>query len=140
VEDLAVSARSEQAIQALLRFGDLAWFSLPAETHPVHGYRQVPYMGFRYKSPREKVARLIEEVTRDWRTEVAWTLDRTRRNWVLVPSRILSEAQGLDNPAFADVVHSVNVQDPQFCAKALSDLELIIQRLQEVPVPEDLSD
>ncbi|MPY50288.1 hypothetical protein [Streptomyces acidicola] len=123
-------------MQVLSRFGELAWFSLPAETHPVYGYPQVPYMGWRYASPREGVAQLIEHSVSELQTQVEWTLDRTKRNWLLLPSRILSEAQGLDNPGFADVVHSINVHDQNFCFKALSDLELIIQSLQEVSIPE----
>ncbi|GAA4039156.1 hypothetical protein [Streptomyces shaanxiensis] len=131
-----MSARSVKAKQALTRFGELAWFSLPVEVNPVFGYPQVSYMGWRYQLPREGVAQLIEDVVRELQTQVEWTLDRTRRNWVLLPSRILIEAQGLEDPAFANVVHSINVHDQEFCSAALTDLELIIQRLQAVPIPE----
>lgn len=93
-------------------------------------------MGWRYASPRERVAQLIEETVRALPTQVEWTLDRTRRNWLLLPTRLLNEAQGLHNPAFAEVVHSVNVQDQEFCFRALSDFELIIESLRQVPIPE----
>jgi hypothetical protein len=124
-------------MRALSRFGELAWFSLTAETHPVYGYSQVPYMGWRYASPREGVAQLVEEAIKELPTQVEWTLDRSRRNWLLLPSRILSEAQGLENPAFADAVHSINIHDQEFCFRALADIELIIQCLQETSTPED---
>lgn len=130
-----MSTRSTRAMQVLSRFGELAWFSLPTEKHPVYGYPQVPYLGWRYRSAQEDVARLMEDAVRALPTQVDWTLDRTRKNWVLVPTRILREAQGLDNPAFANVVHSVNTQDQEFCFRALSDLDLILQRLQQIPIP-----
>lgn len=103
----------------------------------MYGYPQVPYMGWRYTSTQEDVAHLIENSVGALSTNVEWTLDRTRKNWVLIPTRILREAHGLDNPAFANVVHSVNTQDHQFCFKALSDLDLILQRLQQVPIPKE---
>lgn len=126
-----MSTRSTQSRQALSRFGELAWFSLTLDSHPVYGYLQVPYMGWRYANPREEVAQLIEDVVKTSPTQVEWTLDRTRRNWLLLPTRILHDAQGLENPAFADAVHSVSVEDQEFCSRALSDFELIIQRLQQ---------
>lgn len=123
-------------MQALSRFGELAWFSLPVEINPYYGYPQVPRLGWRYKSPQVNVGQFIEEVVKEVHTQVDWTLDRTRRNWVLLPSRILSEAHGLEDPAFSNVVHSINTCDQEFCLKALADLELITQHLQEVPIPE----
>ncbi|MGN9756186.1 hypothetical protein [Streptomyces sp. SD31] len=131
-----MSTRSSQAKRALSRFGELAWFSLPVETNPYYGYPQVPYLGWRYKSPQENVAELVEEAVREVRTQVDWTLDRTRRNWILLPSRILSEAHGLEDPEFSNVVHSINTQDQEFCFKALADLELIIRHLQDFPILE----
>jgi hypothetical protein len=131
-----VSTRSVQARQALSRFGELAWFSLPAETHPLHGYPQVPYMGWRYKAPHDGIAEFLESVVRGVQTQLEWTLDRSKRNWVLLPSRILHEAQGLENPAFASTVHDINVQDRVFCLKAQSDLELIIRSLRETSAPQ----
>ncbi|WP_143669967.1 hypothetical protein [Streptomyces sp. Ag109_G2-15] len=122
-------------MRTLSRFGELAWFKLPVEYNPVHGYHQVPYMGWRYTSPQEDIAQLIEDAVEGLPTQVEWTLDRSRRNWILLPSRILREAQGLENPAFANIVHSINVQDQEFCLKALSDFDLIILHLQQIPIP-----
>ncbi|MER6156220.1 hypothetical protein ABT147_11820 [Streptomyces sp. NPDC001868] len=132
-----MSTRSARAMEVLSRFGELEWFSLPAEKHPVYGYPQVPYMGWRYTSARESVAHLIEDAVRALPTQVEWTLDRTRKNWLLVPTRILHEAQGLNSPAFANIVHSVNTQDQEFCFEALSDLGLILEHLHQVALPEE---
>jgi hypothetical protein len=134
---MIVSSRGEQAVQALSRFGELAWFKLPTEFNAAYGYAQVPYMGWRYAFPGEGVAQLIEAAVRDLPTRVDWEIDRTRRNWVLVPTRVLREAHGLADPSFRDVVHSINVQDQEFCLKALSDFELIIQHLLQVHISED---
>ncbi len=93
-------------------------------------------MGWRYAFPEEGVAQLIEAAVRALPTQIDWEIDRTRRNWVLVPTRVLREAQGLADPSFRDVVHSINVQDQEFCLKALSDFDLIIQHLLQVHISE----
>ncbi|MGW2098579.1 hypothetical protein ACWCPX_12885 [Streptomyces olivaceoviridis] len=128
--------RNTEAMQALSRFGELTWFKLPTEYNNVYGYYQVPYLGWRYACPRDDIAQYIEDAVSEVPTQVEWGLDRTRRNWVLLPSRIWREAHGLEDPAFSDVVHSINTQDQEFCLMALSDLELIVQHLQQIPVPE----
>jgi hypothetical protein len=76
-----VSSRGEQAVQALSRFGELAWFKLPKEFNAVYVYAQVPYMGWRYAFPEEGVAQLIEAAVRALPTQVDWEIDRTRRSW-----------------------------------------------------------
>ncbi|MFF3633759.1 hypothetical protein [Streptomyces sp. NPDC002250] len=130
-----MSTRTVDAMKALSRFGELAWFKLPTEYNDEYGYHQVAYMGWRYKAPREGVDQFIEDVVKGVPTQLAWVLDRTRRNRILLPDRVLLEAGGLGNPAFADVVHSVNTRDQEFCMASISDLALIVQHLQRVPVP-----
>ncbi|MGW2639440.1 hypothetical protein [Streptomyces sp. NPDC001348] len=125
-------------MQALSRFGELAWFKLPKEYNDIYDYHQVPYMGWRFISPQEGVAQYIADAVREIPTQTEWELDTTRRNWVLLPSRILREAQGLADPAFSDVIHSIDTQDQDFCRKALSDFNLIILHLQQIPIPEGL--
>lgn len=88
-----MSTRSARAMKVLSRLGELAWFSLPSEKHPVYRYPQVPYMGWRYTSAEEDTAHPIEEVVGALSTKVEWTLDRTRKSWLLVPTRILREAK-----------------------------------------------
>ncbi|GHC48480.1 hypothetical protein GCM10010309_03900 [Streptomyces violaceochromogenes] len=134
---MIVSSRGERAVQALSRSGELEWFKLPTAFNATYGYAQVPYMGWRYVFPEEGVAQLIEAAVRALPTQVDWEIDRTRRNWMLVPMRVLREAHGLADPSFRDVVHSINVQDQEFCLKALSDFELIIQHLLQVHISED---
>lgn len=122
-------------MKALSRFGELAWFKLPAEYNHEYGYHQVAYMGWRYTAPKEGIDQFIEDAVKGVSTQLEWTLDKTRRNWILLPNRVLLEAQGLENPAFADVIHSMNTQDQEFCIKSISDIDLIVQHLQRVPTP-----
>ncbi|MEV6408173.1 hypothetical protein AB0M58_35385 [Streptomyces bobili] len=131
-----MSTRGEQAIKALSRFGELAWFKLPLEVNPRYGYTQVPYMGWRYTTPQERIARHIEAAVKELPTQLDWTVDRTRKNWVIVPTRILCEAGGLSDPAFRDTVQAVNENDHDFCSRALIDFESIIRHLQHIPIPE----
>lgn len=93
-------------------------------------------LGWRYVSPRGDIALYIEDAVSKIPTQVEWALDRTRRNWILLPGRLRNEAQGLEDPAFSDVVHSINTQDQEFCLKALSYLDLIVRHLQQIPIPE----
>ncbi|WP_432083415.1 hypothetical protein [Streptomyces sp. WAC 04229] len=123
-------------MQTLSRFGELEWFGLSAESNSVHGYLQVPRMKWRYKNRGEHTARLIEGAVREAHTQVEWTLDRTRRNWVLLPSRVIIEAQGLMSPAYSDVIHRIAMEDQGFCRRAIFDFDLIIACLQEVVIPE----
>ncbi|MFD9092184.1 hypothetical protein [Streptomyces collinus] len=130
-----MSKRSTAAVQALRRFGELVWFKIPEEYNYVYGYHQVPYMGWRYMSPQDEIAQYIEDAVKEVRTRVEWELDRSRRNWILLPRRILCEAHGVEGPAFAEVVHAVTVHDQEFCLDAISDLEQIVLRLQQIPIP-----
>ncbi|WP_328753543.1 hypothetical protein OHT57_31465 [Streptomyces sp. NBC_00285] len=59
-----------KAMQSLGRFGELAWFSLPAEIHPVYGYLQIPYIGWRYKAPSEEISQFIEDSVEGLTTQV----------------------------------------------------------------------
>ncbi|MFF9275398.1 hypothetical protein [Streptomyces griseosporeus] len=128
-------SRAEKAMETLSRFGELAWFKLPTEQNPQYGYRQVTYMGWRYLSPREGLDEFIEGAVREVPTQLDWTFDRSGRNWMLLPSRILEEAQGFSQPGFSDTLHSINLNEPDFCISSLSDFDLIIQHLRNISPP-----
>lgn len=122
-------------MQVLSKFGELAWFKLPTEVNPTYGYPQVPYMGWRYRAPREGLAHFLESAIGNLPTEVEWILDSSQRNWVLTPTRITRAAGGLANPAFSEAAHLINSQDREFCLKAQSDFHVIIQHLEQLEVP-----
>lgn len=94
-------------------------------------------MGWRYRSPTEEIAGFIEGAVKSTPTQTEWTLDRTGKNWVLVPTRLVQVAQGLGDPKFKEAVHSLNTQDQDFCSLALSDFDLIVNRLLHASVPEE---
>ncbi|NEC52753.1 hypothetical protein G3I18_30010 [Actinospica acidiphila] len=129
--------RTSRAIKALGKLGELAWWGISAEINSVHGCCQVPCMRWRYKAPSEATAQLIDEVVRASPTQVEWTLDRTRRNWVLLPTRVVIEASGLDGPAFSNVVQRITVEDQAFCRQAQTDLDLIVSGLHAAPSVDD---
>ncbi|MDT6983841.1 hypothetical protein ACFSUJ_12730 [Streptomyces lusitanus] len=131
-----MSKRSALAARTLSRFGELEWYGLSAESNPVHGYLQVPLMKWRFKARSERTAQLIRESVRASSTQVEWTLDTSRRNWVLLPSRVSNEARGLANPAFSKALELIITQDQEFCRRALADFERIISDLREVSIPE----
>lgn len=132
-----MSTRSTQAVQALSRFGELAWFKLPAEYNHVFNYYQVPYMGWRYKSIRQGIEEVIEDAVKEPATQLEWILDRSRRNWILLPRRVHQEAGGLADPSFSETIQSINTNDQEFCLKALSDIDLIIARINQISIPKD---
>ncbi|MGW2486748.1 hypothetical protein ACWCV9_05935 [Streptomyces sp. NPDC001606] len=109
---------------------------LSADYNNIYNYHPVAYMGWRFKAPSEEIAQAIDNAIQESPTQTEWTLDRTRRNWVLVPTRVLQEAQGLSNPAFSDVIRTTAIQDQEFCLTTISDLDLIVQHLQQVATPE----
>ncbi|MEV6478905.1 hypothetical protein [Streptomyces sp. NPDC051576] len=92
-------------------------------------------MKWRYASPRAGTSQLLEDSVRELPTQVDWTLGTTQKNWILIPSRILDESHGFEDPAFMEAVNQTNVQDQDFCLKALADFRLIIQHLQQIPAP-----
>ncbi|MGA5124071.1 hypothetical protein ACPCAG_12240 [Streptomyces pseudogriseolus] len=131
-----MSKRSALAARTLSRFGELEWFGLSAESNPVHGYLQVPLMKWRFKVRSGRTAHLISDSVRASSTQVEWTLDVSRRNWVLLPSRVFNEARGLANPAFSEAIELITTQDQEFCRRALADFEHSISGLREVSIRE----
>lgn len=119
----------EHAGRVLSRFGELEWFRSSALTHPVYGYQQVPHLGFRFREPREEIAGLIREVLRDFTGRVEWTLDTTRKNWLLVPTAVMARENEADAKWFSNALVDM-VSDQEFCLSALSDLREIIEMLR----------
>ncbi|WP_393060485.1 hypothetical protein [Streptomyces sp. LN549] len=87
--------RNERARQVLSRFGDVAWFRSPVERHPVNGYLQVAFVGWRYTEPREELKTVFDSAVREAPKQVEWTFG-SARNWMIVPTRLIQEA-GADN-------------------------------------------
>lgn len=117
-------------MRTLARAGELAWFKSSAGTHPLYGYEQLPYLGMRYTDPKGGPATLIERAVNETPTRVEWTFQRTRANWLLAPSRLFDE---MDEPGdFQKVAHAITTNDQDFCTAALSDLDDMISRLEQL--------
>lgn len=54
------------------------------ERHPLHGYLQVAFVGWRYAEPREDLKAAFEAAVREAPEEVEWAF-RSVRNWMIVP-------------------------------------------------------
>ncbi|MEV8423673.1 hypothetical protein [Streptomyces niveus] len=101
------------------------------ERHPLHGYLQVAFVGWRYAEPREDLKAAFEAAVREAPEEVEWTF-RSVRNWMIVPTRLLQEA-GPDGERFNEAMDAIRQSDQEFCAATAGDLERILQALSETP-------
>ncbi|MEV8226715.1 hypothetical protein AB0P41_11750 [Streptomyces sp. NPDC079167] len=124
--------RNERAKQVLSRFGDVVWFRSPTERHPVYGYLQVAFVGWRYAEPDDQLKKIFESAVRETPKQVEWTFKSTR-NWMIVPSRLIQEA-GPDGQNFNQAMDLIRQSDEDFCAKTAGDLEKIFQTLSEAPI------
>lgn len=128
-----MAARALHYMQTLTRIGRLAWYKSSTERHPLHGYQQLPYIGMRFSEPRESAAELITQALNDTPLEIEWALDTSTKNWILAPCRLFSQIDELGE--FHDAVHSITVNDQEFCEAALGDLDKIIDRLAQMVPP-----
>jgi hypothetical protein len=117
--------RFTAAQEALSKFGNLEWFRLSAGTHPLYEHHQLTHMGWRYENRSTEIADAIHRIIGETDTQFEWKLDSGSRNWILAPSRVLTECSpGLEN--FHDVAHSIKIDDQDFCVRSLSDFDEII--------------
>ncbi|MFD5326619.1 DUF6531 domain-containing protein [Streptomyces sp. NPDC127092] len=128
----SMSARGRLVGETLSRLGPLRWFRLSAGRHPLYDYYQVPYVGWRFDAPRIEYLQLIEQAVRATPTAVEWSLDTTRRNWLLAPSVLLEDNETDGTPAAFDERVNLAMRDQDFCIRALGDLDAIIQTLQDL--------
>ncbi|MDX2290708.1 MULTISPECIES: hypothetical protein [Streptomyces] len=124
-----VSERFNLAREALSRFGELRWIRLSGGRHPLYGYQQVPFLGWRFTQPDEERLRAIEDARKATPTRYEWRIDTSRRNWILAPSRLLGEVgEHAASPEFDERVNQL-MQDQEFCLRALEDLDAILRSL-----------
>ncbi|WP_329206036.1 hypothetical protein OG257_08040 [Streptomyces sp. NBC_00683] len=126
--------RNERARQVLGRFGDVVWFRSPVERHPIYGYRQVAFVGWRFAEPHEELKEVFESAVRQASTQVEWTF-RPVRNWMIVPTRLIQEA-GPNAQHFNEAMDAIRESDQDFCAATAVDLEGIFRVLSGNPARE----
>jgi hypothetical protein len=110
--------------------GKLQWFKLSAGPHPLYSYEHVPYVAWRFKDPTDEARETVFQAVSDASTETEWTLDTSRRNWILAPARILRKSGGADSTYFYEIVQETIDQDQDFCRKALRDFDMILEHLE----------
>ncbi|MFE2020297.1 hypothetical protein ACFW9O_19895 [Streptomyces sp. NPDC059499] len=130
--------RNERARQVLGRFGDVVWFRSPVDRHPVHGYRQVAFVGWRFAEPHEELKEVFESAVREAPDKVEWTF-RSVRNWMIVPTRLIQEA-GPNAQNFNEAMNAIRERDQEFCAATAVDLEGIFQVLSDSSAREGAPD
>ncbi|MFH9956988.1 hypothetical protein ACH4Q7_15970 [Streptomyces roseolus] len=126
-----MSEHFDLAREALSRFGELRWIRLSGGRHPIYGYQQVPFLGWRFAEPDEEKLRTVEDARTATPTRYEWRIDTSRRNWILAPSRLLGEAgEHAASPEFDERVSQL-MRDQEFCVRALEDLDAILRTLRK---------
>ncbi|MFC7928633.1 hypothetical protein [Streptomyces cinereoruber] len=132
-----MTCRFRRAGRTLGLLGPLRWLRLSGDRHPLHGYQQVSFLGWRFEEPDAEKLRIVEQAVRATPTREEWRIDTSRRNWLLVPTRLLGEGENsLASPGFDERV-SLAVRDQDFCVRALLDLDAILDTLRGLVTPEE---
>ncbi|WP_110293332.1 hypothetical protein [Nocardia tenerifensis] len=89
-----------------------------------------PVVVWRFAEPRPvEFVDVLRGIVDDESREIDWVLDTTRRNWVLVPSRVMAEKEAHHFATEAQAVALLEQEDPEFCLHSVNDLERIVAAL-----------
>ncbi|BDU01692.1 hypothetical protein [Nocardia sputorum] len=112
-------------ITRLKRYGDLEWYRHAGGTGD-DGTPTPPLVVWRFPEPQPaRLAELLHEAASAENREIDWLFDTTRRNWVLVPSRVMAEKERHGLATEAQAVDLLVRTDPDFCHRSVRDLERI---------------
>ncbi|MFF5502828.1 hypothetical protein [Streptomyces roseolus] len=126
-----MSEHFDLAREALSRLGELRWIRLSGGPHPLYGYQQVPFLGWRFTDPHDEKLRTIEGARRATPTRYEWRIDTSRKNWILAPSRLLGKTgEHAASPEFTERMSQL-MRDQDFCVRALEDLDAILRALRK---------
>ncbi|MFJ5937084.1 hypothetical protein [Streptomyces sp. NPDC093071] len=124
-----MTSRFQQAGRTLSLLGPLRWLRLSGDRHPLHGHQQVSFLGWRFEEPDAEKLRVVEEAVRTTPTREEWAIDTSRRNRLLVPSRLLGEGENpAASPDFDERV-TLAVRDQDFCVRTLLDMDAMLETL-----------
>ncbi|MFC7973699.1 hypothetical protein ACPCTN_19565 [Streptomyces cinereoruber] len=130
-----MTSRFQRAGRTLSLLGPLRWLRLSGDRHPLYGYQQVSFLGWRFEEPDAEKLRIVEQAVRTTPTREEWAIDTSRRNWVLVPTRLLGEGENpVASPGFDERV-SLAMRDQDFCVRALPDLDAMLDTLRGLVAP-----
>ncbi|WP_459545562.1 hypothetical protein [Nocardia sp. X0981] len=124
--------RSREFIMLLKNFGKVEWYRHVGGIDG-DGRARPPLVVWRFSEPRpvEFAAGLRGIVEADSR-EVDWLFDTSRRNWVLVPSRVMEEKHRHGFAVEAQAVDLLQGEDPEFGQRSVSDFERILRALDQL--------
>ncbi|MET9292006.1 hypothetical protein [Streptomyces sp. NPDC003077] len=114
----------EEIMQALRTLRALEWIRISVGVNPEYGYLQVPYVAWRYHERTIKKERTNRETCTTTAKNVEWSLDTSRHNWLLSPSRLVDEQQAIGLP-FSEAAWAIASTDQAFCLAANEDMALI---------------
>ncbi|MFE9320018.1 hypothetical protein ACIHDR_04030 [Nocardia sp. NPDC052278] len=118
-------------ITRLKRYGDLEWYRHAGGIGD-DGTPAPPLIVWRFPEPRPAhVAELLHEAALADNREIDWLFDTTRRNWVLVPSRVMAEKELHGLATEAQAVDLLVRTDREFCRRSVRDFERIIAVLDQ---------
>ncbi|MFE9994404.1 hypothetical protein [Streptomyces avermitilis] len=107
----------------------MVWMRSPMERHPIHGYRQVFFVSWRFEEPSDFLKTKFESLVQDTPTNLEWRF-KAARNWIIAPARLIDQA-GQGGELFNEAVLSITEHDQEFCASAEEDLMQILIALEE---------
>ncbi|MGW4327439.1 hypothetical protein ACWEKR_16260 [Nocardia sp. NPDC004573] len=118
-------------ITRLKRYGDLEWYRHAGGLGD-DGTPTPPLVVWRFPEPQPAgLAELLHEAASAGNREIDWLFDTTRRNWVLVPSRVMAEKEHHGLATEAQAADLLTRTDPEFCHRSVRDLARIIAVLDQ---------
>ncbi|WP_433576766.1 hypothetical protein [Nocardia brasiliensis] len=123
---------SRDFITRLRSYGDLEWYRHAGGVRD-DGSSAPPVVVWRFADPRpigfaEQLRAIVDSESRS----VDWLFDTTRRNWVLVPKRVMVEKEEHRFATEAQAVEFLERQDEEFCEQSAKDFDRIIGKLDEL--------
>lgn len=124
--------KSRDLITLLKNFGNVEWYRHSGGIND-DGTARPPLVVWRFSEPRpvEFGDRLRCIVEADDRM-VDWLFDTSRRNWVLVPSRVMEEKRRQGFAVEAQAVSVLEREDPEFSKRSVNDFGRILRALEQL--------
>ncbi|WP_433654474.1 hypothetical protein ACQPW1_27510 [Nocardia sp. CA-128927] len=124
--------RTRDFIARLRPYGELEWYR-HAGGADNEGAAVPPLVVWRFAEPRPvELEDLLRGIVESDSREIDWLFDTTRRNWVLVPARVMAEKELHNFPTEAQAVALLEREDPEFCRSSVHDFDRIIAALDRI--------
>ena len=118
-------------IDTLRQAGEIEWSRNVAGTDD-KGQPTPPLVVWRFTEPRpEWVLEKLRRLTDESAGRIDWTIDATRRNWVLIPTRTIEEINRTQPPLTErEAIRHLMQTDEEFCRRASEDFARITAALK----------